>query len=313
MADSAEENIRPTYSEEQKRIFKGFSEELYGNNWFVLSTNDGNSMHTMCGILDQIPKLNFSTTVSSGPQQVVTDLISNTLTGRGSLAQSVGSALGANLNVQISGNYTKRVSTEKSFQDGGFSLTFTCWKRPQDLFDPSCIPSSQRAVIDYLGKYATVDTVDQFTSMLDKTVDQAMSAVGSVIPIATEAASRAGKILFGDDQDKSRESSDLIDTISKFGEAVSAGADTVLVRGWNDKQRITIGRKKMNEPLHRLDILRAGVLNTYLIVAVKSWSYELDQSSLGEKMKVTLNCSIDQRMNGTRLRTYKEDKSIFAD
>jgi hypothetical protein len=115
------------------------------------------------------------------------------------------------------------------------------------------------------------------------------------------------------DDDKKEESPSISEelannweAIKNFGNGIVDFADQLLVRRWSDKQRITYGKEKFNQSLHRLDILRAGVLDTYLIVAIKDWSWQLDQNALGEKMKVTINCSIDQRMNQNRLRLYSE-------
>ena len=317
MSEAKNENIKLdsdgspeiAFTASQNAMFNGFSENLYGNNWFVLTTNDGGKSTSICGILDKIPTLSFRTETAEGPQKSLTDLLQNTFTGRGSIANALGGAVGANLNVQLSGNYTKKVYTAKDFQSDGFELTFDAWKRPLELFDPSCPPSSQKAVIDYLTKYATVETVDKFTNLIDRSVDQAMTGLGSIVPIGKKALEDGGRIMFGGSE-KEKEESSFLDTIEDFANAVTTVADEVLVRGWNDKQRMTYGRTKFNEPLHRLDVLRAGVLDTYFIVGVENWSYELDQNTLGEKMNFTIKCKIDQRMNSSRLHLYS-DRKIF--
>ena len=112
------------FTASQNAMFNGFSENLYGNNWFVLTTNDGGESTSICGILDKIPTLSFRTETADGPQKSLTDLLQNTFTGRGSIANALGGAVGANLNVQLSGNYTKKVYTAKDFQSEGFDLTF---------------------------------------------------------------------------------------------------------------------------------------------------------------------------------------------
>jgi hypothetical protein len=92
--------------------------------------------------------------------------------------------------------------------------------------------------------------------------------------------------------------------MGNFVDALAGAADTLLVRNWSDKQRITMGRTKFNESLHRLDILRAGILDTYFIVSIQDWSCELQQDSLGEKMKVSIKCTLDQRIPQSRLHLH---------
>ena len=292
-------------------MFNGFSTNLYGNNWFVLSTNEGGKTSAICGILEELPELEFSTKVVDGPQTTLTSLITSTfgITGRESLAASVGAAIGANLNKQLGGNYTKRVYESKEFQGEGFDLKFTAWKNPRALFDEICLPSDQKSVVSYLSKFATVHTTDSLHGLLDGNVDQAITGIGSMAPILLEAKDEAGKIMFGNNAEVEKvEETGLLDKLSIFADAVAEAADTILVRGWNDRQRITNGAEKFNESLHRLDVLRNGVLDTYFIVAVENWSYTVDQDSLGEKMEVSIKCKIDQRINSSRLKLYDENK-----
>ena len=318
MAEEKDQSPEIKYSDSQKRMFNGFSTNLYGNNWFVLSTNEGGKTSAICGILEELPELEFSTTVADGPQETLTKKITDTfgVTDRSSLASTIGSAIGANLNKQLGGNYTKRVYTSKEFQSNGFELRFTAWKRPDELFDSICLPSSQKEVVNYLSKFATVHTMTSFVDLIDGNVEQAIAGLGSVAPIITQAKDEAGKIMFGSGSNKDigPEAGGLIDTIGTFLDATATFADEVLVRGWNDRQRITNGAEKFNESLHRLDVLRNGVLDSYLIVAVENWNYQLDQKTLGEKMEFSIKCKIDQRMNSGRLKLYNEnsDNKIFG-
>lgn len=309
--DTAEPKVPDIeFTRDQQKLFNGFSENLYGNNWFVLSTVDEKTKKPkmICGILEDIPKLSFSTKVVDGPQKTITDILKNTfsVTGRDSLTNAVGNALGANLNKQLAGNYTKKIYESKSFQEDGFDLEFTAWKRPREIFDGDCLPSSQKEIISYLGMYGTVETANSFVELLDHNVEQAMTGIGSLYPIGKEAIEN-GKAVFNGKSDETQSSVDkLVEGISDFGEAIAKTADTLLIRGWSDNQRMTYGKTKFNEALHRLDIMRAGVLNTYFIVAIEKWKYELDQDSLGEKMKVSINCKLDQRIPSKRLVLYSD-------
>lgn len=307
----AEENKKKVpdieFTKEQKKMFNGFSENLYGNNWFVLSTVDEGSKrpHMICGVLEEIPKLSFETELVAGPQKAVIDVLKNTfsITGRDSLINSVGNALGANLNKQLAGNYTKRVYQDKSFQKDGFDLKFSVWKHPEEIFDGVCLPSNQKEIISYLANYATVETAASLVDVIDHTVDQAMTGIGSLYPVAKEAIENGRQVIMGEGDDEHR-ADGLLESLSTFGETIAKTADTLLIRGWSDNQRMTYGKTKFNESLHRLDILRAGVLDTYFIVAVNSWSYELDQDTLGEKMTVNLKLKLDQRIPADRLLIY---------
>lgn len=322
-----EENIyKPKLSNEERarHYFEGFSENLYGNNWFVLSTNESllaghedtenaelNPKYTtICGILDEVPEIEFKTDIADGPQKTATDFLINIFSisnDGGSLIGAVGSALGANLSKQLAGGYTAKMTSNKEM-GGDFELTFTAWKRPTELFDTHCYPSNQKDVINYLTQYATVDATDTFNSLIKENVNQAITGLASVLPIAKTAVSEAGKVMFGNDDDS--ENIGFLDTIDKATDAIAVMGDEVLARGWSDRQRLTIGKQKFNESLHRLDILRAGVLDTYLIVAITDWSYKLDQDSMGEKMTVKISCKVDQRMSSSRLRLYSENKSL---
>lgn len=317
MAEERDDSPEIKFSDSQKRMFTGFSTNLYGNNWFVLSTNEGGKTSAICGILEEIPDLEFSTRVVDGPQTTLTSIITNTfgITGRESLAASVGAAMGANLNKQLGGNYTKRVYESKEFQGSGFDLKFTAWKNPRALFDDVCLPSDQKSVVSYLSKFATVHTTGSLQGLLEGNVDQAIAGIGSMAPVIREAKDEAGKMMFGNSRESEKvEEAGLLDKLSVFADAVAEAADTILVRGWNDRQRITNGAEKFNESLHRLDVLRNGVIDTYFIVAVENWSYTVDQDSLGEKMEVSIKCKIDQRMNSGRLKLYNENKDngIFS-
>ena len=299
------------FSDAQKRMFQGFSEDLYGNNWFVLTTNDGtNGMgnkpsRSICGILTEIPELTFKTEVIEGPQKVVTDLAKKLLLDRDSVPGAVGAALGANINPQLGGGYTKQMIGSKSFQDDGFDLEFIAWKSPKEIFDPDFAPSSQKEIISYLTDFATVQTSDALTGMLSESVGQVMAGLGSVVPIAMETINEAGKMIHGGNgSEKAIQTSGFLDKAESFVDTVATVADELLVRNWSDKQRISNGRKKFNESLHRLDILRAGVLDTYFVVAITNWSCELLQDSLGEKMKVSIKCKLDQRITQSRLHLH---------
>ena len=316
MANENESTIEIDYSDKQKSMFNGFSESLYGNNWFILTTNEAGIGNTtgksssICGILDNIPSLEFNTDVIDGPQELFLSKVQDFITGKKSVPGSIGTALGANLNLQLAGNFSKRIADNKSFQKNGISLKFTAWKRPSELFDRECLPSSQSEVINYLSKYATVYTYPNLNDVLDQAVEQGLSAAGTVIPLANQIVNSTGKMLLGGNE-KSNETSNLINGLSKFSDALGETVDNAIVRSWSDKQRITHGQEKFNESLHRLDILRAGVLDSYLIVGVKNWSYTLEQESLGEKMSIVIDCEIDQRMNRSRLHLYNERDDIF--
>lgn len=314
------------YSAKQRSkidLYRGFSENLYGNNWFILSTNEGsaagranddnlNPKYTsICGILDDIPTLDFSTSISEGPQQTATNFLVKTFSigsdGNGGVLGAVGAATGANLNKQLAGGYTAQMARSEEMS-GEFKLSFKVWKRPTDLFDNTCPPSNQSEVIKYLTDYATVDATNTFLNMVNSNVDQAIAGIGSVLPIAKNAVEQAGKVLFGDD--KSGKDLGFLETIETAVDAVVAGGDQLLARGWSDRQRIALGKLKFNESLHRLDILRAGILDSYLIVAITDWSYKLDQDSMGEKMEVQITCKVDQRMRSERLKLYSEEKKL---
>lgn len=315
-------NYSPVVSDKEKDPYKGFSENLYGNNWFVLSTNEGlsnfhgdsespNPKYTsICGVLDEVPKLSFSTEISDGPQKTATEFLVKTFSisndGGGSILGAVGAATGANLSKQVAGGYTAKMTANKEMK-GEFDLSFTAWKRPTDIFDPQCTPSDQGEVINYLTQYATVDATGTMVSMLDQNIDQAMAGLASVVPIAKQAVEDAGKVMFGKDDGQSM---GFLGTIDKACNALAAGGDQLLARGWSDRQRISLGKLKFNESLHRLDILRAGVLDSYLIVAITNWSYKLEQDAMGEKMTVKITCKVDQRMSYNRLVLYSETKDL---
>jgi hypothetical protein len=304
-------------------LYRGFSENLYGNNWFILSTNEGLAAGrknddnlkpkytSICGILDDIPTLDFSTSISEGPQQTATDFLVKTFSigsdGNGGVLGAVGAATGANLSKQLAGGYTAQMARSEELS-GEFKLSFKVWKRPGDLFDPTCPPSNQSEVIKYLTDYATVDATDTFLNMASSNVDRAIAGIGRVLPIAKSAVEEAGKVIFGDD--KSSKDMGFLDTIETAVDAVAAAGDQLLARGWSDRQRIALGKLKFNESLHRLDILRAGILDSYFIVAITDWSYKLDQDSMGEKMEVQITCKVDQRMRSNRLKLYSEEKKL---
>lgn len=312
MADNRNDYTDVKFSQTQKNMYNGFSEDLYGNNWFILTTNDigkggfGNGRSSsICGVLNSIPKLTFKTDIVDGAQKSITDLVTGLInTKRGSAIGAVGSALGINLNQQLAGNFTRRVYSGKSFLEDGITLEFDCWKDPAAIFDDICLPSDQSSVVSYLTKFATVETANGLYEVLDRKIEQTIAGAASIVPVGKKALSDAGKVLLGYDNQAGED--DLFDKIGNFAKSITTAADTLLVRGWNDKQRISIGREKFNECLHRLDIMRAGVLDTYLIVAVDKWNYELDQDSLGEKMKVQISLKLDQRMNRDRLSLYSE-------
>lgn len=326
------EDIEINFGEDIKGMFNGFSENFYGNNWFVLSTNEGGKASGICGVLNEIPKLNFKTSLEPGPITALMDKVRD-YTGRGGAAGAIGSATGTNMNIQLAGNYSVRFPMDKAFQPDGFRLEFTAWREPSRIFDRVCCPSNTEAIISYLKNYATVVTAsntDQFIKSMLESAETGLSAIGPIIDSASESAK--AKIMDGikknvkdaikenvpgagyiikdsEDQTKSQDKGffeNNWEALKNFGNGVADFADKLLVRRWSDKQRITYGKEKFNESLHRLDILRAGVLDTYLIVAIKDWSWQLDQNALGEKMKVTINCAIDQRMNQNRLRLYSE-------
>ena len=304
-----------SFSNSQKRMFQGFSEDLYGNNWFVLTTNDGTdgrgnqNSRSICGILESVPELTFKTEIVEGPQKVVTDLAKSLLLNRDTVPGAIGAALGANINPQLGGGYTKTMAIGKSFQEEGFELKFTAWKAPKELFDPDYAPSSQQEVVSYLTDYATVETGDSVSGMLSKGVGQMMAGLGSVVPVARETIDEAGKMIHGGTSKEDKvNTSGFLNSVETFVDTISTVADELLVRNWSDKQRITMGRTKFNESLHRLDILRAGIIDTYFVVAIDSWSCELDQSSLGEKMAVTIQCKLDQRINQSRLHLHNVEE-----
>ena len=310
-------------------MFNGFSENFYGNNWFVLSTNEGGNLSAICGVLDEIPNLEFKTTLTNGPVTKLIDKL-KVFTGRGGVAGTVSSATGANINVQIAGNYSVRLPMSKEFQPNGFKLNFTAWRDPRQVFDPVCLPSDMKTVVSYLKNYATVMTTDKVDELVKRFSEQAEAGILSLTPILGKAVDSAkttildgikknvpGSNLFlgTGEENTSGGSESSVDSVFKtfneIGNGLADFADNLLVRRWNDKQRITYGKEKFNESLHRLDIMRSGVLDTYLIVGIKNWNYQLDQSALGERMKVTLECAIDQRMSQDRLRLYS-DRAMFG-
>ena len=307
--------IELSFDANQRNMLQGFSEDLYGNNWFVLTSNDGEGLtrtesKSICGILTEVPTLSFSTTVANGPQAVVTDLIQGLLLNREGIAGAAGAAVGANISPQLGGGYTKTMVAGKGFQEDGFDLEFIAWKNPKEIFDPMCAPSNQQEVLEYLADFATVETNNSVSGLLDQAVDQAMAGLGSVVPILMEAADGATKAVHGGSTNDKEADTDtgFLDKIEEFATKATSFADTMLVRRWSDKQRITFGRTKFNESLHRLDILRAGILDTYLIVAIESWSCELMQDSLGQKMKVSIKCKPDQRMERKRLHLFNVEE-----
>ena len=329
---STAEDIKINFGKDIKRMFKGFSENLYGNNWFVLSTNEGGKASAICGVLNEVPKLNFKTTLKAGPVTALMDMMRD-YTGRGGIAGAIGSATGTNMNIQLAGNYSVRYPISKGFQPDGFKLEFTAWREPSMIFDPVCCPSNCASIISYLKNYATVATSSNMSQLINgmiQSADAGLSTIGPIMDSALDSvkakiqdgAEKAAKdairknvpganYLMDDNSDQTATQDKgffdtLWDPIKKTGEFITDFADQMLVRRWSDKQRITYGKEKFNQSLHRLDILRAGVLDTYLIVAIKDWSWQLDQNALGEKMKVTINCAIDQRMNQNRLRLYSE-------
>ena len=313
------------FSNSQKNMFKGFSENLYGNNWFVLSNNEGGNVSAICGVLDKIPSLSFKTELVNGPATKLIDKMRD-LTGRGGILGSVGAATGSNMNPQISGNFTVRLPMSTAFQSEGFKLEFSCWKNPRDIFDDVCLPSDMISVISYLTNFATVETNGNIQDAIQKLVEQGSAGVLSISPIVgkavegvkatiTDAAKKniPGYSFLGLDNTTSANTSDkqnpdenFFDALSAMGTGLAEFVDKTFVRTWNDKQRITYGKTKFNETLHRLDVMRAGVLDTYLIVGIKSWDYTIDQSTLGQKMKVSIDCMIDQRMSKGRLKLYNE-------
>lgn len=331
------EDIKIDFGNDIKSMFNGFSENFYGNNWFVLSTNEGGKASAICGVLSEIPKLNFKTTLKTGPVTALMDQM-RAYTGRGGAAGAIGSATGTNMNLQLAGNYSVRYPMDKGFQPDGFKLEFTAWRDPSRIFEQVCCPSNYASIISYLKNYATVATSSNMSQLIEgmiKSADVGISSIGPVMESAFDSVKAkiqdgtekfakdtirknvpGAKLLMDEDSDKT-ETQDkgffetLWDPMKKTGEFIIDFADEVLVRRWSDKQRITYGKEKFNQSLHRLDILRAGILDTYLIVAIKDWSCQLDQSALGEKMKVTINCSIDQRMNQNRLRLYSE-RAMFG-
>ena len=327
------EDIKIDFGKDIKSMFNGFSENFYGNNWFVLSTNEGGKASAICGVLNEVPRLNFKTTLKAGPITALMDKMRD-YTGRGGVAGAVGSSTGTNMNIQLAGNYSVRYPMDKGFQPDGFKLEFTAWKEPSKIFDPVCCPSNYASIISYLKNYATVVTSSKMSQMIERMIQSADVGLSTIGPIM-ETAFETTKAKIQDSAEKiakeairknvpgaeylmDNTNSDqtatqdkgffdtLWDPLKKTGEFITDFADQMLVRRWSDKQRITYGKEKFNQSLHRLDILRAGVLDTYLIVAIKDWSWQLDQNALGEKMKVTINCSIDQRMNQNRLRLYSE-------
>lgn len=326
------EEIKIDFGKDIKAMFNGFSENFYGNNWFVLSTNEGGKASAICGVLNEIPKISFKTTLKAGPITALMDKMRD-YTGRGGVAGAVGSATGTNMNIQLAGNYSVRYPMDKAFQPDGFKLEFTAWREPSRIFDPVCCPSNCASIISYLKNYATVATSSNMSQLIKSMMDSADVGLSTIGPIMESAfdtvkakiqdgAEKVAKdairknvpgagYLMDEDSDKTTTQDkgffeNLWDPIKKTGEFITDFADQLLVRRWSDKQRITYGKEKFNQSLHRLDILRAGVLDTYLIVAIKDWSWQLDQNALGEKMKVTINCAIDQRMNQNRLRLYSE-------
>jgi hypothetical protein len=320
------------FSSTQKNMFTGFSENFYGNNWFVPSNNEGGKTSAICGVLEKIPKLSFKTELVDGPATKMIDKLKS-LTQRGSIANTIGSATGANVNPQISGDASVRLPMKSSFQSEGFKLEFTCWKKPEAIFDPVCLPSDMQSVIKYLTNFATVETNGKLSDIINKFVEQGKSGLNSIGPIIGNAVSNvkatindaAKKNVPGysfmagnesskkpeDGEQTSNEDGNWIDAMAAMGTGLAEFVDSTLVRRWSDKQRITHGKTKFNETLHRLDIMRAGVLDTYLIVAINDWEYQIDQSALGERMKVSISCMIDQRMSRDRLRLYS-DRSMFG-
>ena len=296
---------RVNFSNEIDRLFKGFSENLYGNNWFVLSNNENGKATAIAGVLENIPTLNFSTTLEPGPAVKAVDLVKK-YTGRGSILANIGSATGANLNQQISGNFTKAIPISKEFQGKGIEVKFTVWKNPRAIFDDVCAPSNISEVISYLTNFAAVDTKEDVNDLIESFVDQAAAGITSLANIPAKAIESGKKMI--DSQKEGRKDEDIGfgEHLKIIGEGIATIADNTFVRGWNDKQRITHGKTKFNECLHRLDILRAGILDTYLIVAIEKWSYKIDQTSLGEKMEVSITFKIDQRMSQKRLKLYCE-------
>ena len=322
------EDIKINFGKDIKSMFNGFSENFYGNNWFVLSTNEGGKASAICGVLNEVPKMKFNTKLEAGPITALMDKMKE-YTGRGGVAGAIGSATGTNVNIQLAGNYSVRYPIMTGFQEEGIKLEFTVWKNPDKIFDPVCCPSGIKPVISYLKNYATVVTSSSTTQLIENLTKSAEVGLGAIGPIVDSAVDHAkqtimdgakdlmkqnipgAKLLMDDDKKEEAKTigeqlSDNWDAIKNFGNGIVDFADQLLVRRWSDKQRITYGKEKFNQSLHRLDILRAGVLDTYLIVAIKDWSWQLDQNALGEKMKVTINCVIDQRMNQNRLRLYSE-------
>lgn len=315
VSDKLSEEVK--FSQTQKDMFDGFHEDLYGNNWFVLTTNDlgeeglgdkkNGRSSSICGVLDKIPSLGFKTTLESGPVSSIQKIYSQYL-GRGGMVGAIGSATGSNLNRQLGGNYSIRYPISRAFQEEGITLEFECWKNPADIYDPICLPSDMKSVISYLTRFATVQTSEQLDVLVEDAAKEVLSGALGIPILLGQAAVSA---MTGSSKDEVDENGNQIkrelgDHVKSGIESVANFADDLLVRKWNDKQRITRGREKFNECLHRLDIMRAGVLDTYLIVAIKDWSYQLDQNALGLMMKVTINCMIDQRMNKNRLKLYSE-------
>lgn len=315
VADKLSEEVK--FSQTQKNMFDGFHEDLYGNNWFVLTTNDlgeeglgdkkNGRSSSICGVLEKIPSLGFKTTLESGPVGTVQKLYSQYL-GRGGWVGAIGSATGSNLNKQLGGNYSIRYPISRSFQEEGITLEFECWKNPAEIYDPVCLPSDMKSVISYLTRFATVQTSEQLDVLVEGAAQEVLSGALGIPILIGQAALSA---VTGDSKKEVDENGNPIkkgagDYVKSAVETVAKFTDDLVVRKWNDKQRITRGREKFNECLHRLDIMRAGVLDTYLIVAIKNWSYQFDQNALGLMMKVTINCMIDQRMNKNRLKLYSE-------
>ena len=296
---------RVNFSNEIDRLFKGFSENLYGNNWFVLSNNENGKATAIAGVLENIPTLNFSTTLEPGPAVKAVDLVKK-YTGRGSILATVGAATGANLNPQISGNFTKAIPISKEFQGKGIEVKFSVWKNPRAIFDDVCPPSNIMEVISYLTKFAAVDTKEDANELIDGFIDQVSAGITTLADIPGKAIESGKKMINSRKEGRKDEDIGAGEHLKILGEGIATTIDNTFVRGWNDKQRITHGKTKFNECLHRLDILRAGVLDTYLIVAIENWSYKIDQSSLGEKMEVSITFKIDQRMSQNRLKLYCE-------
>jgi hypothetical protein len=296
---------RVNFSNEIDRLFKGFSENLYGNNWFVLSNNENGKATAIAGVLENIPTLSFSTTLEPGPAVKAVDLVKK-YTGRGSILATVGAATGANLNPQISGNFTKAIPISKEFQGKGIEVKFKVWKNPRAIFDDVCPPSNIKEVISYLTKFAAVDTKEDANELIDGFIDQVSAGITTLADIPGKAIESGKKMINSRKDGRKDEDIRPGEHLKILGEGIATTIDNTFVRGWNDKQRITHGKTKFNECLHRLDILRAGVLDTYLIVAIENWSYKIDQSSLGEKMEVSITFKIDQRMSQNRLKLYCE-------